>query len=171
LSVTEKELDKYRIRQGDILINRVSKKPEGVGKAVLVSHLNETSVYESNVMRFRINEHRIRPWYLVYYLASPNSRHELLAKANISNQASINQDIVRSLQISVPSMDLQRKFEALVERHSLANIREAAARWHAEQLFEALLLQCFSPNVDSGQRVTAPALLAPQSDETEASIA
>ena len=49
------EAIKYRVAEGDILINRVNSLSH-LGKCILVPKLQETTVFESNMMRFHVNE-------------------------------------------------------------------------------------------------------------------
>ncbi len=141
IQTTDSELKKYQVADGDILINRVSKMPEGVGKTVLVRNSPEPFVYESNMMRFRVNSERLNGIYLVYFLASEFSRKDLISKSNISNQASINQETVRSLKISVPPLSLQEEFAGVVARVESLSGRMGESTRQVEGLFDALLAQ------------------------------
>jgi type I restriction enzyme S subunit len=143
VEVNEKEFAKYQLRDGDVLINRVSKKAEGVGKAVLVNNLNEPAVFESNMMRIRLNELKLLPAFLVHYLATPTSRRELLRRANVSNQASVNQDSINNLPVLAPDISEQQTFIRLaVEFQSFQVLHDEALR-QAEHLFQTLLHQAF----------------------------
>jgi type I restriction enzyme S subunit len=143
IQIDENELKKYQLLIEDILINRVSKKPEGVGKAVLVSGLQEPAVYESNMMRFRVDTKKVIPWYVVYYLASESSRKELLSKANISNQASINQETVKSLKIPLlPLAEQKRIVEILGKCDRLRRTRRYALQL-SDTFLQSVFLQMF----------------------------
>jgi type I restriction enzyme, S subunit len=139
VELNEAEKNKYELLPGDILINRVSKKPDGVGKAVIVTDLKETAVYESNIMRFRVDTKRVVPWYIIYHLASETSRNELLSKANISNQASINQETVKSLKINLPPLPEQKRIAAILEKCD----RLRRTRRYSLQLTETFLQSVF----------------------------
>lgn len=139
VQLNESERKKYQLLSGDILINRVSKKPEGVGKTVLVSDLQEPAVYESNMMRFRVDTKKVIPWYIVYYLASESSRKELLSKANISNQASINQETVKSLKIPLLPLVEQKRIAAILGKCD----RLRRTRRYALQLSNTFLQSVF----------------------------
>ena len=117
--------------------------PEGVGKAVLVRNSPEPFVYESNMMRFRVNPEKLNGIFLVYYLASEGSRKDLISKSNISNQASINQETVRSLKISIPPLSLQEEFAGMVARVESLRGRMSEAGRQVEGLFESLLAESF----------------------------
>ncbi len=53
LNIDEKTIKTYELRNGDIVINRVNS-PEYLGKCALIEGLIEPTVFESNMMRFRV---------------------------------------------------------------------------------------------------------------------
>lgn len=69
LRLTKAERTQFAIRDDDILINRVNS-PKFLGKSALVRGLNEPCVYESNMMRLRLDPSRVRPTYAILYLKS-----------------------------------------------------------------------------------------------------
>ncbi|WP_427163009.1 N-6 DNA methylase [Aliinostoc sp. HNIBRCY26] len=149
IQCTDKELEKYQILPGDILINRVSVMPEGVGKAVIVTHVPESTVYESAVMRCRVDLSKIDPWFLVYYLASKESRKELLSKANISNQSSINQEILKSLRVPLPPLELQREIAKVIQNLERFRLQRQEVERQAENLFQTMLHRAFRGELTS----------------------
>ena len=147
VQVTESEHKKYEIKKEDILVNRVSKKAEGVGKAVLVGEMKETAVYESNMIRVRVDKKRVSPLFIVYYLSSDQSRQELLSKANVSNQASINQEAVKSLKIPLPPIDEQRRIAAILDQADAIRRKRQQAIALTDELLRSTFLEMFGDPV------------------------
>lgn len=143
IEVSKIEMEKYAIESGDVLINRVSKMVEGVGKAVLVEDVPEPSVYESNMMRIQIDTQRVDSWYLIYFLSSNASRSELISMANISNQANINQPILKAISLLLPPLSVQKEFTKIVWRYERIRSQQYEALRQAENLFQSLLHQAF----------------------------
>lgn len=109
LSLTLEEIDKYCLKVSDIVINRVNSMSH-LGKCALVRVLNETTVFESNMMRLRVDTTRVNPEFLVMYLSSQTGRNELTKNAKQAvNQASINQTDVRNAHIPLPDLSTQNK--------------------------------------------------------------
>ncbi|MBD1881255.1 restriction endonuclease subunit S [Coleofasciculus sp. FACHB-T130] len=154
VQITEKEQKKYEVLRGDILINRVSKKPGGVGKAVLVSEVEEPTVYESNMMRFRVDTTKVIPRFLVQYLASDMSRQELLSKANISNQASINQETVKSLKVILPSLVEQKRIAAIAQKADRLRRTRRYALQLGDTYLQSVFLEMFGAQQPSFERMT-----------------
>ena len=149
--ITSSEQQKYGVLRRDILINRVSKKAEGVGKAVLVHEVREPTVYESNMMRFRVDEEKVNPWYIVYYLASKESRRELLSKANISNQASINQENLKSLKIVLPSLEKQIWVVSIAQKCDQLRRTRRYAQQLSDSYLRSVFLQMFGDPVTNSR--------------------
>jgi type I restriction enzyme S subunit len=114
-TLTENERRKYAIQEGDVLVNRVSKAAEGVGKSALVRRVEELTVFESNMMLARLSNECYPP-YINYFLNSLSGRSQTLAKAKTTQQSSVNQDDIKSIVIPLPPLEEQRRIVVEVER-------------------------------------------------------
>ena len=126
IDVSESERRRFRIGHHDLLFNRVSVKPEGVGVVALAVNPPPGSVFESNLMRVRLSR-EIDPIYALFALRSESMRARVRQNANISNQASINQAVLRKLMIAIPPKEKQKEFSLFVRRaEHLAKKNQAA---------------------------------------------
>ncbi|MFW6118902.1 MAG: restriction endonuclease subunit S [Planctomycetota bacterium] len=108
VSLSEDEIEKYGLQPGDILVNRVNSLTH-LGKTALVGDLSEAVVFESNMMRFRVNGQKVTPEYIFRFLTSPMSRRQMREKAKRAvAQSSINQGDVKSLKVPCPPLSVQR---------------------------------------------------------------
>ena len=102
LKLTQNEIERYCLKRDDIVINRVNSMPY-LGKCALVENLDESIVFESNMMRIKVNKKILNPKYATYYLASHFGRMELIKNAKQAvNQASINQEDVGNAMVPMP---------------------------------------------------------------------
>ena len=110
LSCTQKETEKYGLRDGDIVVNRVNS-IGCMGKTMLIDHLPEVVVFESNMMRMHVEESTMFPRFLRHQMTSDYAKHyfESHAKKAIG-QASINQADVKGLKVLVPPYVDQKSF-------------------------------------------------------------
>ena len=116
LICSETEIDRYLLRENDIVINRVNS-IEYLGKCAHIVGLKEKTVFESNMMRFHIDEKKVNAVYVTEVLCTEDIYRQILRRAKKSvNQASINQEDVKSLEILVPPLSFQNQFAAFVER-------------------------------------------------------
>lgn len=109
------ELRRYSLAQGNILLSRVFATLEGVGQPTLVPALPEPAVYESNMMRLRVDTSTIKPRLLFEWLRAHRARRLIVAGANASNQSSINQQVLNPLPVLVPQSHEQERMLSLIE--------------------------------------------------------
>jgi type I restriction enzyme S subunit len=69
LQVNKTEREQFALANDDILINRVNS-PKFLGKAALIQMMPEACVYESNMMRLRLDGSQALPKYAIFYLRS-----------------------------------------------------------------------------------------------------
>ncbi|MGI2203670.1 restriction endonuclease subunit S [Shewanella oncorhynchi] len=111
VEVTEIELNRYKIDNRGILINRVNS-PQYLGKAAFIDGIIEDTVYESNMMYLTVDESRLNSRYLVSLLASQLVKSQIKnCSKDAVNQSSINQKDVKSFQILIPDIELQNRYE------------------------------------------------------------
>ncbi|MCA9639039.1 MAG: restriction endonuclease subunit S, partial [Myxococcales bacterium] len=138
LQVDASELERFRLRPGDIVLNRVNGSLDVVGKACLIGNLREATVFESNMMRFSVNPAKAVPGYVLHFLASPQCRDQLKEKARIIQQASINQKDVASLKLPLPSLSEQRDIARYLDRISVLARQAVDEMSAASTVFEAV---------------------------------
>lgn len=114
LTCTSTELKTYELVNNDIVINRVNGSIDRVGKIAWIHGLQEPTVFESNMMRFHIDEKRMNLAFVTTYLNSGDIRQQIKACARIANQCSINQTNVVNFEIPVPPLSLQQEFADFV---------------------------------------------------------
>lgn len=111
----DEEIQKYSVEIGDILINRVNSLPY-LGKSAYVDKITEKTVFESNMMKFKIKNNELNNNYFIYLLNTQFIKNQILGRAKKSvNQASINQKDVKSFKVNIPPTELQNQFAEKVE--------------------------------------------------------
>ena len=143
LTCTESEKQRYLLMENDIVINRVNS-IEYLGKCAWITGMIEPTVFESNMMRFHVDENRIDPCYLTRLLCSTFIYNQILTRAKKAvNQASINQGDVQSFAIVVPPLGLQKEYATFVYQvdKSKAVVQQALAK--DQLLFDSLMQQYF----------------------------
>lgn len=115
--LTDQDLRRYQLSEGDILLNRVNS-IDYLGKSAYVPKLQEPTVFESNMMRFRVDESFSLPKYVGMQLGSPLVQRQIRRRAKHAvAQASVNQNDVRSLLFPLPSQDEQQRVLQRYEAH------------------------------------------------------
>lgn len=114
LCCTDFEKERYLLVENDIVINRVNS-IEYLGKCARISGLQEDTVFESNMMRFHLDDSKVNSTYITTVLCSQYIYRQILTREKKAvNQASINQGDVQSLNVVVPPLSLQNQFADFV---------------------------------------------------------
>jgi type I restriction enzyme, S subunit len=144
LNCTEKEIELYRLQNNNIVINRVNSM-EYLGKCALIEGLQEDTVFESNMIRLKIDFNKANPIFLVSLLCTKFIYNQILQKAKKAvNQASINQVDVCNFEIVVPPTELQNEFASIVEKVESLKERQRQSTQEINTLFDALLQKAFN---------------------------
>jgi type I restriction enzyme S subunit len=147
VQATQQQAEEFSVVNGEILINRVNS-IEYLGKCALVQGLSETTLFESNMMRLCVDTETVIPIYLVRFLTSRQAYAQIVRRARKAvNQASINQQGVKSLMVPVPPLSRQQQFAHIVHRFERLRAQQREAERQAEHLFETLLERAFRGEV------------------------
>jgi len=148
VKVTDDEYERFNVKTNDILINRVNS-IEYLGKLGVMPQIKERIVYESNMMRFRLETDSILPVFLMFIWRTPFIKAQINNRAKKAvNQASVNQKDVRSIVIVKPPITLQNKFAAIVEKVESLKSRYQSSLTNLENLYVVLSQKAFKGELD-----------------------
>lgn len=117
VSLSEVELKRFQVLEGDILLARAIGSEEHLGKLSICQPLAGTLVYDSHLMRLRTRPAKLLPSFLVVLLRSHGGRTLFMRQARrTAVQFNINCEQLSELRLPVPPLALQRRFAAMVER-------------------------------------------------------
>jgi type I restriction enzyme S subunit len=114
VNADESVCSQFSLARNDIVVNRVNSLSH-LGKTALIGEIAEPMLFESNMMRFRVDEERIRPEFAFRVLNSAVCKSQIisLAKRAVA-QSSVNQGDVASIEIPLPGLDEQRQIAAVL---------------------------------------------------------
>ena len=148
LICSETEIDRYLLKENDIVINRVNS-IEYLGKCAHIVGLKEKTVFESNMMRFHMDEKKVNAVYVTEVLCTEDIYRQILRRAKKSvNQASINQTDVGNALIPIPKdLEAQRNIAQKISAHIAVcnNIEQGidTAFAQADAMRQSILKQAF----------------------------
>ncbi len=141
IDLERKEIDKYTVKNGDILFNRTNSK-ELVGKTTVFDQ-DETMVIAGYIIRVRANT-IANPYYIAGYL---NSEHGKLILQNmcknIVGMANINAQELQDIKILIPPIELQDAFESIVNKVKHQKQKVQSQLTQSDDLFNSLLQRAF----------------------------
>ena len=144
LECSESEIEVYGLRENDIVINRVNGSIERVGKIAWIHGLAEPTVFESNLMRFHVDEDKLDLSYITAFLNSDDIRQQIKSRARIANQCSINQGNVADFDIPLPPLALQQEFADFVAQVDKSRFVVQQQIEKLQMLYDSLAQEYFS---------------------------
>ena len=106
----ENVAEDYMLHSGDIVFVRSNGSKELVGRAVMVNGIEYPVTYSGFCIRFRnIRPDIIDSKFLLYYFRSLDFRKQLEKYSQGSNISNLNQDLLSSLQFTIPSKVYQKR--------------------------------------------------------------
>jgi type I restriction enzyme S subunit len=108
VDATDRDLENYSLKKGDVLFIRSSVKAEGVGQTVLVDKDLKNVVYSGFLIRFR-DSYGLDLGFKKYCFMNNTFRLKLLAKSTTSANTNINQESLYELSIDIPCLEEQIK--------------------------------------------------------------
>ena len=113
--VTERELDTSQIVSGDLLFARQSLSLEGAGKCSFVKSCIHPTVFESHLIRIRVDSIVVLPQFVFCYFQTPCGIAEVRKRVYQVAAAGIKGSELVKIPIPVPPIDLQKEFASKIE--------------------------------------------------------
>ena len=143
VNLPAKEVEKYRLHEGDILFNRTNSK-ELVGKTGLWNNVRD-AVVASYFIRVRVKRDKLHPCYFWVFMNSAHMKRTLFDTARGAiGQANINSKELKAFRVALPPLSLQEAFAAKVDDVRSIQSQQSAATVKAQATFDALLARCFA---------------------------
>lgn len=114
--VTDNELELSSVELGDLLFARQSLVLEGAGKCSIVMDVNEPTVFESHLIRVRIDKSKALPQFIYYYFKSSEGRGQIRGIVEQVAAAGIRGKDLIKLLVPCPPLDIQRTIVTILER-------------------------------------------------------
>lgn len=141
LSMSEQELEKSGLREGDLLFGRRSLVEAGAGKCSIVEGINEPTTFESSIIRARLDPEKCDPRFYYYWFRSPQGRGRIRSIVSGTNVKGIRGSDLKNLPVVQPDISTQcrvvemvRPYDDLIEtnRRRIALLDEAARLLYRE---------------------------------------
>lgn len=141
IDIPNDEIEKYIVRQGDVLFNRTNS-VDLVGKTA-VFDLPDAMIIAGYIIRIRLNE-RLLPEIFSQYmnLEALKSILKNMAKGAV-NQANINAQELKKIKIYVPDIQTQRQFIKIKEQIDKSKFVVQKSLDKAQLLFDSLMQEYF----------------------------
>ena len=141
VSLNEIPSEEYLLRDDDIVFVRSNGNKALVGRSVAVYPGDTLTTFSGFCIRYRKHDDDITIPYLLRVLKTDSIRMKMAGRgANIQN---LNQQILGSLIIPVPPLNLQNQFAEFVEQVDKSKVAVQKALDEAQLLFDSLMQEYF----------------------------
>lgn len=113
LEMSDAEIEKSGLHEGDLLFGRRSLVEEGAGKCSLVSRVAEDTTFESSIIRVRLQTKVCNPRFYYYWFKSRLGRGSIKAIVTGTNVKGIRGSDLRKVLVPVPELKEQNKLVSL----------------------------------------------------------
>ena len=142
IHLTENELDRVRLQPGDLLIVEGHGNADEIGRVAVWNASIEPCVHQNHLIRARPCPSSILPEFACAYLNSTSGRRHLLLRGKTtSGLNTITTSDVKACAISVPPLDLQRRYTQIVDAARAAATMAKAGSTTASALNDSLMFR------------------------------
>lgn len=113
--VNKKEFESSFIQVEDLLFARQSLSLEGAGKCSIVVSVKEPTVFESHLIRLRIDKTKANPYYIYYYFKSSLGKNQIKTLVQQVAAAGIRGKELVELTILLPSITEQIRIASILK--------------------------------------------------------
>ena len=116
-NATNNDIQKYRVKYGDMLFCRSSLVAAGIGKASIVPEgAPEDTLFECHVIRIPLDLSKCVPEYMQVLSTTDFFRKQMIAQSKTATMTTIGQDGILKASIILPPLEKQREFYSFLKR-------------------------------------------------------
>lgn len=142
---TDKDIEKFEVKYGDMLFCRSSLVAEGIGKASIVPEdVPQNTLFECHVIRLPLDLSKCVPEYMQVFSTMEYFRRQIIAQSKTATMTTIGQDGILKADILLPPMSKQREFYAFVHQVNKSKVAVQKALDETQMLFDSLMQEYFN---------------------------
>ena len=144
VTITPADIQKYGLNSNDVLVARRSLNYEGSAKPCLIPAAQESLIFESSLIRVRLNRDILDPIFFFSYMLQPCARETyVFPHVTRSTISGINQAGLQRVQVLVPPISLQKHYRRLYETVNSFGSSYERNIGLLDNLFNSLLQRAF----------------------------
>lgn len=149
IQVTQSELDRTRLKLGDMLVVEGHGNKDEIGRTAVWDGSIEDCTHQNHLIRVRFDGSVAVPEFVSRFLNSEGGRYQINKICNTtSGLNTISANNVRSLEVPLPPIHLQRKFVSFLNALILQISKNLEIQEYNKIIFEALMQRAFSGKLD-----------------------
>lgn len=142
IRLTQNELDRVRLKAGDVLIVEGHGNKEEIGRSAVWTGEINPCAHQNHLIRVRLDPEKVLPIYVSNFLNSEGGRRQMFrASRTTSGLNTISTRTVKETKLPIPPFEQQKKYFDLVARCSV--IKSKIISSDANNLFNSLVQKAF----------------------------
>jgi type I restriction enzyme S subunit len=146
ISLNEMPISEYFLKNNDFVFVRSNGSKELVGRCILFTSDITNAVYSGFCIRFRLKTEMVLPKYLIQFLTNKAVKKSLFSNGRGCNISNVNQQMLSSLSILYPPLELQTRFATIIEKIDEQKAQVRKVLQESEDLFQRLMQDLFKPD-------------------------
>lgn len=144
VDVTEKELEKYRVKYGDLLFCRSSLTKEGIGKASAVPRNIENNImFECHIIKVNLDLEKCIPEFMQIQSSMDYFRNQIMSKSKTATMTTIGQEGIVTNKVILPPLEKQKIFVEFVRKIDEIKSKMETSLSELEDNFNSLMQRLF----------------------------
>ena len=143
-NATNKDIEKYEVKYGDMLFCRSSLVAEGIGKASIVPENTPTHIlFECHVIRLPLDLTKCVPEFMQVQSTTDYFRNQVIAQSKTATMTTIGQDGILKTNIILPPIEKQKEYYDFIKQTDKSKSAVKQVLEKAETLKKALMQEYF----------------------------
>jgi len=143
LKVPQKEIDKYLLKKGDVLLTEGGD-PDKLGRGHVWNEEVSPCIHQNHIYRVRLDQSKILPIFFSAYVGSKyGKKYFLRAAKQTTGIATINLTQLRNFPTPLPPLSLQSRFAEMVAKIEAQRRQAERQLAAAEEVFAGVLQGSF----------------------------
>ncbi|SDI50862.1 restriction endonuclease subunit S [Desulfosporosinus hippei] len=164
IEVTEIELQRYKLRKGDLLLTEGGD-PDKLGRGAVWNDEIDECIHQNHIFRVRVKNKSLNPVFLSALMASNYGKSYFLKAAKqTTGIASINSKQLKAFPLIKPPLTLQNQFGSIVEKVEVLKARYNKSLIELENLYGSLSQRAFKGELDLSK---VPLVYKNETEESE----
>ena len=141
---SQKDIQKYSVKYGDILFCRSSLVKAGIAKASIVPfEVEKNTMFECHVIRLPLDLSKCIPEFIQMQTTTSFFRNQVMAQSKTATMTTISQGGILKSQIIVPPFSRQKEFVSFIKQLDKSKVTIRKSIEKLELLYKALLQEYF----------------------------
>ena len=115
VTLSENEIDRFRVHKGDVFFTRTSETPEEVGYAAVILEEVENCTFSGFLLRARPITNLILPEFCAYCFGSYKVRQAIVKYSTFTTRALTNGPSLSKISVPIPSLSEQQRIVSILD--------------------------------------------------------